>query len=233
MVWLDMFTLSTFYQSDEWKRFRENVIAERLTEDGLTIDEVTGKPIFKRFDIILHHKEHLTEENVNDYNISLNPDNVQIVSHRTHNLIHGNNYSGRREVYLVYGAPLSGKSTYLDSVRQSGDLIVDVDRIRQCVSGEATHIIHPKLNALVFEIRNMLLDAVRVRKGKWIRAYIIGGYPLATERKRLCAETGAVEVFVEASKEECFERLEAEPDNRDKDLWRKYIEEWFERYSAG
>ena len=228
-----MYDLTTFYQSDLWKKFRDNIIAERLTDDGMTIDEVTGKPILKRYDIILHHKEHLTEDNVNDYNVSLNPDNVQIVSHRTHNLIHGNNYSGRREVYLIYGAPLSGKSTYLDNVRQPGDLIVDVDRIRQCVSGEATHIIHPKLNALVFEIRNMLLDAVKVRKGKWIRAYIIGGYPLATERRRLCLEAGAQEIFVEASKEECLQRLKEDPDNRDEKMWAGYIEDWFEKYGAG
>ena len=50
-----MYTLDTFYRSDEWRRFRDIVIAERLTPDGLTIDEVTGKPILRAYDIILHH----------------------------------------------------------------------------------------------------------------------------------------------------------------------------------
>ena len=80
--------LSEFYRSEEWRTFRQVVINDRMTEDGFILDEETGKPIVKRYDIILHHKEELTEENVFDYNISLNPNNIMIVSHKTHNIIH-------------------------------------------------------------------------------------------------------------------------------------------------
>ena len=56
-----MFTLFTFYRSDEWQRFRDTIIAERTQEDGYIYDEVTVKPILKDYDLILHHKIELTE----------------------------------------------------------------------------------------------------------------------------------------------------------------------------
>ena len=67
-----MFDLYSFYRSKEWEDFRKLVINERMTEDGYILDEVTGKPITQKYDVILHHKEELTEENVNDVMVSLN-----------------------------------------------------------------------------------------------------------------------------------------------------------------
>ncbi|MGN0768453.1 MAG: hypothetical protein ACI4M8_03755, partial [Christensenellales bacterium] len=65
-------TLSDFYRSKEWADFRQVIIAERTRADGFVYDEVTGKPIVKAYDLILHHKIELTLENVNDCNITLN-----------------------------------------------------------------------------------------------------------------------------------------------------------------
>jgi hypothetical protein len=227
-----MLDLSTFYHSREWHNFTDMIKMERVNEDGQLICEGCGKPITKKFDAICHHcNVFLTEDNVGDVTVSLNPDNIQVLHHRCHNLIHGKTYSGRREIYLIYGAPLSGKSTYLNEVKQPGDVIVDVDAIRKCVSGEALHKIYPTHNSIVFGIRNFMLDAIKTRKGNWHRAYVVGGYPLESARKRLCLELGAQEIFIEATKEECFERLEADADNRDVEAWRGYIDDWFEQYS--
>ena len=98
-----MWTLSDFYRSKEWLAFRKVVIDDRMHEDGLVYDEITGHPIVRAYDIILHHKIELTEENVNDVNISLNPDNIQIVSHKTHNSLHDRFGRHNREVFVVYG----------------------------------------------------------------------------------------------------------------------------------
>lgn len=131
---------------------------------------------------------------------------------------------------MIYGSPCSGKSTFLSSVVQRGDLIVDVDRIRQCVSGQETHIITPALNTVVFGIRNYLMDCVKYRTGKWTRAYIIGGFPLISERERIINETGARDIYIEATKEECLERLHASPDFRNISEWEKYIEDWWMKF---
>lgn len=226
-----MWTLSDFYRSSEWQKFREVVISERMRPDGFVYDEETGKPIIRKYDIVLHHKIFLTEENVNDRTISLNPDNIEIVSHLTHNKLHDKLGYIRKEVYLIYGSPCSGKSTYLDSVIQKGDLIMDVNRIRQCVSGLSTHEIVPALNSVVFGIRDLLMDAITTRRGRWNNAYIIGGFPLISERERIVKQTGAREIYIESTMEECLSRLEKDPNGRDIENWKKYIEDWWRKYS--
>lgn len=224
--------LFEFYRSKEWADFRKIVIAERIREDGFIYDEYTNKPIVKAYDIILHHKEELTEENVFDYNISLNPDNIMIVSHKSHNLIHNKLNSSCRKVYLVYGAPLSGKTSWVKDNMIEGDLVVDMDSIWQCVSGLERYSKPKRLNAVVFKLRDALLDSVKYRLGKWKTAYIIGGYPLTAERERLCREMGAEEVLIDTPKEECLRRLEADEVRGRLEEYKGFIEEWFERYTA-
>lgn len=221
----------SFYTSIEWAKFRQNLIAERMHEDGFVYDEVTGKPIVRAYDIILHHKIELTEDNVMDVNVSLNPDNIQIVSHKTHNLIHNKLGYASRQVYLVYGAPCSGKSTFVEENMQEGDLIIDVDRIWQCISGLDMYQKPARLKGIVFKVRDELLNSVKYRLGKWNNCYVIGGYALQSERDRMIRELGAREVFIDTSKEECLNRLEASADGRNKEEWRGYIEEWFKRYN--
>lgn len=222
--------LTDFYQSDEWRRFREIVILDRLDENGNTIDERTGKPILRPYDIILHHKIELTEENVHDVNIALNPDNIMIVSHKSHNYIHNKFGHAVRQVFLVYGAPLSGKTSYVKDVMEEGDLIIDIDSIWECVSGMPRYTKPPKLTQNVFGIRDLMMDMVKYKVGKWSNCYCIGGYPLVSERERLKRMYGAREIFIDTSREECIYRLEAD-ELRDKDKWRQYIEDWFAKFS--
>ena len=225
-------TLFEFYRSKEWERFREIVISDRVGEDGFVRDEVTGEPIVKKYDIILHHKIELTEENVNDFEISLNPDNIMIVSHRTHNRLHNKLGYAVREVYLVYGAPLSGKRTWVSNNLSGNDLIIDMDDIWMCISGRGKYDHNNRLKGIAFAVRDRLIEAVKYRAGKWYTAYIVGGYALSNERERICRELGAREVFVDTPKEVCLERLEGLEDSAiDKAEYRKYIEDWFEKYT--
>ena len=225
-----MVTLDTFYQSKTWLKFRQVVIDSRIKPDGFVYDEVTGKPIVKPYDIILHHKVYLTEDNVNDASVALNPDNIQIVSHATHNLIHEKLGYHRQEVFLVYGSPLSGKTTYVNSVARSSDLILDVDKIWGAICIASFYTKPNCLASVALGIRDYILDCIKTRRGKWQNAYIIGGYPLVSERERLIKATGARAIYIESTKEECLERLEKDK-QRDKAEWRKYIETWWERYS--
>ena len=225
-----MFTLFTFYRSDEWQRFRDTIIAERTQEDGYIYDEVTGKPILKAYDLILHHKTELTEENVNDSSISLNPENIMVVSHKTHNQIHDRfEHRTMRQVFIVYGAPLAGKSSWVKDNKADGDLVLDIDSIWEAVSGGDRYIKPARLKAVVFRIRDELLDITRHRLGKWRNAYIIGGYPLSNERERLAQELHARVIHIDTGKAECLRRLENDTTGRDKKEWTQYIEEYFDR----
>lgn len=224
-----MYSLNNFYKSKEWQKLLANIKAERLNEDGELICAYCGKPIVRAYDCIGHHKIYLTDENVNDYEISLNPMNVELVHHKCHNKIHNKFGHSKREVFLVWGSPCSGKSSYVESVMSEGDLIVDMDNIWQCVSGMERYVKPARLNSVVFKIRDELLNAVKYRIGKWNNAYVIGGYPFQGERERICTELGARDIFIDTGKEECISRLMNDAD-RDLVEWQKYIEDWWGKF---
>jgi predicted kinase len=224
-----MFDLSTFYQSREWRGLLAQLKTERINDDGFIVCEYCGKPIVKAYDIIGHHKTELTPENVNDVFISLNPDNVSLVHHRCHNYIHNKLGHTERQVFLVYGAPLSGKSRWVRENMNAGDFIVDINNIWESISGSAYEKPN-RLKSIAFKLRDVEIEAVKYRLGKWKNAYICGGYPIRSERERLCRELGAREVFIEASKEDCLERMKTR-EEVDKALLEEYIEQWFERFS--
>ena len=225
-----MYTLDTFYRSKQWQKLLEVIKMDRVNDDGQIICWHCKKPITQKFDCIGHHTIFLTEDNVNNADISLNPELIQLVHHKCHNKIHNKLGYSKREVFLVYGSPLSGKTTWVDSVKAEGDLIIDIDNIWECVSGCDRYIKPKRLNAVVFGVRDKLIETVKYRVGKWNNAYIVGGYPLINERERMCKELGAREIYIESTQEECLQRLELSEDSRNKKEWKDFINDWWRRY---
>ncbi len=225
-------SLYNFYRSKEWVNLLKLLRNERIDANGYIICEHCGKPIVRAYDCIGHHKIELTEENYTDYNISLNPDNIALVHHKCHNIIHNKLYSGSRQVYLVYGSPLSGKSSYVQEAMVEGDLVIDMDNIWQCVSGCDRYVKPQRLRSVVFSMRDNLLESVKYRRGKWLNAYVIGGYPYKAERDRLIDSLGAREVFIDTDKDECLQRL-YKCEDRDASEWSKYITDWWLQYDGG
>lgn len=224
--------IGSFYKSREWEKLIALLRVQRVNENGDVICAHCGKPIVRAYDCIGHHVIELDESNVNDASVSLNPDNIVLVHHRCHNKIHKKLYTGEsvRQVFLVYGSPLSGKTSWVRSVRCDGDLIVDMDDIWQFISGCERYTKPAVLNSIAFGVRDYLIESVRYRRGKWRNAYVIGGYPLIGERERLTTMLDAREVFIDTPKQECIDRLFT-CDDRDPKTWMKYIEDWWRMYS--
>lgn len=224
-----MYQLSTFYQSKTWVKLTKIIRQERINDNGEIICDYCKKPITKAYDCICHHKIALTDENINDVEISLNPNNISLVHHRCHNLIHEKFKRPHENIYLVYGAPLSGKSTFVNNNAVKGDLILDMDNIWECISGQERYIKPYQLKQYTFKIRDCILEGIRYRLGTWTNAYIIGGYPFKTERDRLIKELNAKEIFINCTKGECLQRLKADK-QRNFDEWEQYINKWFDEY---
>ena len=220
-----MYNLNTFYQSKDWINLLTVIKAERINADGFIICEHCGKPIVKKYDCIGHHKTELTPANVNDFNISLNPDNVALVHHKCHNEIHARFGNAYKKIYIVHGAPCSGKSSYIRDVAGRDDLILDIDKIWLCISNNESYIKPNTLKRNVFAIRDCLLDQIRTGTGYWRNAYIIGGYPYASDRQRMAEMYGAELIHIEATPEECKARAADRPSE-----WIEYITDYFEKY---
>lgn len=226
-------SLSQFYTSDEWRGFRASLLSERVNpNDGILYDEHNGQPLLNSYDIVAHHKIPLTMQNVNDYSISLNPKNIMLVSHRSHNEIHARyGFAMLKKVYYVYGAPCSGKTTFVRESKGNSDLVLDIDLIWQAVTGGALYEKPDALKAAVFALRDTLLDIVKTRSGKWERAWVIEGGALKSDRERRISALGAEDIFIQCDKETCLQRL-ASDNTRElvREQWRGYIDDWFNRY---
>ena len=222
--------LQAFYKSGKWERFVSALRAERTDANGFVICEKCGKPILKAYDCIGHHITELTDSNVDDVTISLNPENIQLLHFKCHNEVHERfGYNGRQQqsVFIIYGAPCSGKRSWVHDNASANDLIVDIDKIWAAVRADVCAD-NEKPNAIksnVFALRESLLDMIKVRRGKWRNAYIIGGYPLQGERERLMQTVGADKlIHIDTAREACESRAQSEE-------MKKYIAEWFERYA--
>ena len=222
---MNMYSLSNFYQSKEWANLLKIIKEQRLNDQGFNICEHCGKPIVLKYDCIGHHKQELTEGNVNDYNISLNPDNVALVHHRCHNRIHERFGTYQRKVYIVYGAPCSGKSSFVRNAAGREDLILDMDNLWEMVTINERYEKPGRLKQNIFMLRDCILDMIKTRAGGWKNAYIIGGYPLPMERQRLQVILGAELIHIDSTAEECYLRATERPGE-----WSKYIAEYFEKY---
>lgn len=227
-------TLSQFYNSNEWRSFRLMLIQQRTSSiDGVLYSEHSGKPLIKSYDIVLHHIKPLTMQNVNDYAISLNPDNILICSQSEHNEIHARfGYVTERKVYYVYGAPCSGKTTFVNSVKGNSDLVIDMDNIWQCITGGQRYEKPNALKANAFAVRDLLLEMVKTRAGKWERCYVIDGGARKGDRTRKIALYGAEAIFIDVDKETCLKRLYGDCNRTEeqKKQWTQYINDWFLDY---
>lgn len=227
-------TLSQFYTSKDWRAFREGLINKRTSKkDGILYSEHSGKPITLAYDIVLHHITPLTIANVNDYSISLNPENIMIVSQREHNEIHARfGYCAERKVYYIYGSPCAGKTTYVNQIKGNSDLVVDMDNIWACINGGNRYEKPDALKQYAFMIRDTLYQMIKTRAGNWERCYIITGGAVKGIREREIESFGAEPIFINTSQKECLQRLSKDKNRTEtqKKEWIKYINQWFEDY---
>ena len=72
-----------FYKSRKWKHCRESFIAERMAIDGGLCQHCRTAPGY-----IVHHKIHITPQNINNPDITLNWGYLEYVCRECHNKEH-------------------------------------------------------------------------------------------------------------------------------------------------
>ena len=217
-------TPKDLYHSKEWQQLRNQLMLERTNENGELLCEKCGRPILKRYDCIAHHRTELTDENVKDYKISLNPENVELIHFRCHNLEHERFGGFRQKVYLVHGAPCAGKTTFVRENANADDLILDIDAIWEAVCLSDREHKPNRLKSNVFGIRDCMIEQIKIRSGRWRNAWVIGTYPLETDRTRLCDLLGAEPIHIDTDRETCLERATTE-------AWKGYVNDYFALFS--
>ena len=236
-------TLASFYAGDDWSACKAQVLKERI-KGGAVYCEHCGEIILKDFNprarnnagaMVFHHKRPLlTVADANNAAISIAPKSIAILHWQCHNVVHGR-FSGQntqpeQKVYLITGAPCSGKTTFARERMQAGDVIVDIDDIWQQVSGQPRYTKPNSLKPLVFATRDTQEDKVRTRAGTWRNAFVIKSLPFPMDRRREAEKLGAEVITIETPKEECLERLHKNPNGRDVAEYERFINNYFDLF---
>ena len=127
-------------------------------------------------------------------------------------------------VYLIYGSPCSGKSTYIKEHMQNGEIVCDMDRLYSAISMDEEHKTDLYAQEVADELHKALCDIIRNRKGDWKNAYVVS---IANTREKLDEVKRQVNadkvIFIDTPYETCMERAKERPF-----YFQFLIQEWFE-----
>lgn len=131
-------------------------------------------------------------------------------------------------IYIVYGAPCSGKTTYVQQHIKDNDIVWDWDAVEFSFNGLSYQEKNQNINRFMKRVRRLFIDECIINTSvsdKWII--------LTNLNQKLIDELDAVDEIkiyqMQTSKEECVSRLSATT-RKDKDELLQVIEDWFNKY---
>lgn len=229
---------SEFYNSQAWRR-----VSTAYMSSKNYVCERCGKPA-----VICHHRQWLNDVNVHDPEIALNPDNLEALCAKCHRKEHGGRNYYRRNmsetgtrfddagnlvkdtvVFIVCGAPGSGKSAYVRAHKEEGDLVFDLDMICSALIGEPEtyYFDHMPVLDLALSFRDVALDHIENRLGYWGRAWFITSNPDRSYWQYLARRLNGEVVEMEVTEEECYRRIDADERRTNKRHFKELVRNWY------
>lgn len=122
------------------------------------------------------------------------------------------------KLYIVYGPPLSGKTTYVKEHMKASDIVIDLDYIKHALTFvEYKDEVNDNRFRYIWSIRNYLLEN-RIEEGDtWL---------ITTRHEDINLECDKLIELV-PNKNELIDRLYRDETRQDKDKWIKIINRWF------
>lgn len=134
-----------------------------------------------------------------------------------------------KRVIVVSGAPGSGKSTFVKSKIRQGDIALDFDALTAALALDDKLYGNrkPQLD-VALAAREAIFTEIQNRRGDWKTAYVITARKEPERVQELCDRLGAELIRMEATAEECRERIRNDA-RRDgfTDVYLALVDEWF------
>lgn len=124
---------------------------------------------------------------------------------------------------IVFGPPGSGKMKYVKRQMAYGDLVIDHDQLYSCLSGMPIHDRPKNLFRFIEMIRKEI-----IRKAKYY-PYPGTAWVTLTSFELLKEFNGCEIKKIDSTKSECYQNI-MNDETRDFDLWKKIVDDWFEKY---
>ena len=233
-----------FYSTKKWKVFREAYFRDKFGMCELC--ERPGEEV--------HHEIFLTAKNIDDPNITLNADNCILLCKKCHNIQHNKAYnlhkekirkmettrrdlcfdeSGnliqRKNVFIVYGAPCSGKTTYIREHKGEHDIVFDLDYVISALSlGTVKKAEDNDCVDFALKIRKYFYELIECRELFFENVWISAGLYDKHERDNLAIKLKAELIHIDTDIEECKRRAKLDEDREDKRKQYKIIDYYFD-----
>lgn len=134
-------------------------------------------------------------------------------------------------VEVVYGAPCSGKSTYVRENMGENDVVYDYDRLIQAMTTQGARGVEKTVaHDIAIGIRGLMINRAK-EETPVKKAWIITRWPTDALAEKLDG-LSVTHKRMDANRDECFARLAADETRTDKDGWREIINKWFEDHAA-
>lgn len=133
-----------------------------------------------------------------------------------------------KKVFVIVGAPGSGKTTYVKEHRRTGDLVLDLDTLAAALQGSSEP--HPDYSPVMNEVlvtREAVYSSIEERAGNWARAFVITSSPDMKSVNKLVGRLGAEVVKMKTTKQSCIDRVKDDTTRQNKEKDVRLIEEWF------
>jgi hypothetical protein len=131
---------------------------------------------------------------------------------------------------VVYGAPCSGKSTYVKKHIGKKDIAYDYDEITRALTYGKEHLSKREItHRYVLDIRYTLIN--RYKKGTDVETFWLILTFLTDGFKELLKDLDVEYIKMDTDQEECLKRLENDDMRPDKEDWKLKIVQWFNQHS--
>ncbi len=130
---------------------------------------------------------------------------------------------------VIYGAPCSGKSTYVRKNITEKDIVYDYDELTRALTYRNKRSAKKDLtHDYVLDFKLVIIRKAREEQNIE-NIYIISTLLTDTFRKWV-SDLDPEYIKMEATREECLSRLENDEMRPDKEEWASKINEWFDTY---
>lgn len=131
------------------------------------------------------------------------------------------------QVYLIYGAPLSGKSTYVKQRLKHNDVVFDYDDIMRTITGLPYQTNNKRVQPIVLGLRSLIIEHIKTNP-TIDNVYIITTF-IGKSLEQSLNGLNLNKIRMDTTYMECIERLQ-ESNRADKEDVRFTIVDWFNKH---